>query len=154
MSAIVTQAYAEELERYHNWMLRGTMKVAFNAAPGKDVVVSNLLGLTPLSTEPSTTSEPSTTDVHIDQHRPLYDDLATVVEAQRAVMRAMDKPLFELQIEPSSDQPHLLPSPPSAQVTGGAISSKVTGGGSGRSQGLVDVIHQDEAGSRESAPLA
>lgn len=42
MSTIVTNAYAAELERYHNWVLRGTMKVAFNAAPGKAEVLKSL----------------------------------------------------------------------------------------------------------------
>ena len=47
MSALVMNAYTDELERFHNWVLRGTMKVAFNAAPSKAIVVrherSNLL---------------------------------------------------------------------------------------------------------------
>jgi len=86
MSAIVTQAYTDELERYHNWMLRGTMKVAFNAAPSKEVVVRNLAGSTPLSNEG-------------DRCNLLFGDLSKVVEAQQAVLKAMAKPLVELDLD-------------------------------------------------------
>lgn len=86
MSAIVTAAYTETLERFHNWMLKGTMKVAFNAAPSKDAVVRNLQGKYPKSSDG-------------DGFGPLFTDLKLVIDAQIAVMRAMAKPLVALDLD-------------------------------------------------------
>lgn len=88
MSAIVTHAYADELERFHNWMLRGTMKVAFNAAPSKDVVLRNLQGSTPKSPAG-------------DGYATLFEDVATLVEAQKTVAAAMASPLVDLDLDRS-----------------------------------------------------
>jgi len=86
MSTIVTNAYITELEQYHNWVLRGTMKIAFNAAPNKDRVLRNLQGKTPLSPGG-------------EGYKGLYEDLAEVAVAQRRVMQALAKPLVELDID-------------------------------------------------------
>lgn len=86
MFTIVTNAYISELEQYHNWMLRGTMKVAFNAAPPKHRVLKNLQGAVPLSSGD-------------DGYAGLYEDLAEVAQAQRCVMQAMATPLTDLGID-------------------------------------------------------
>ena len=86
MSAIVTAAYNLSLERFHNWMLKGTMKMAFNAAPSKDAVVRNLQGNFPKSSDG-------------DGFGPLFTDLKLVIDAQIAVMRAMAKPLVALDLD-------------------------------------------------------
>ena len=86
MNTIVTNAYVAELEQYHNWALRGTMKLAFNAAPNKDRVLRNFQGKTPLSPG-------------VDGYKGLYEDLAEVAEAQRRVMDAIAKPLVALDLD-------------------------------------------------------
>ena len=89
MSAIVTAAYVAELERFHNWVLKGTMKVAFNAAPAKDLVIRNLQGSTPMSPDG-------------DGFGALFEDLAQVVDAQAVVMAAMAAPLVALDLDRSA----------------------------------------------------
>ena len=86
MNTIVTNAYVTELETYHNWALRGTMKMAFNAAPNKDRVLRNFQGKTPLSPG-------------ADGYKTLYEDLAEVAAAQRRGMEALAKPLVALDLD-------------------------------------------------------
>ena len=72
-----------ELEKYHNWLLRSTMKVAFNAAPDKRTVLDSLQGGAKCD----------------DDDKGLYEDLEAVAAAQRAVLSAMAKPLVDLDLD-------------------------------------------------------
>jgi len=42
LSAVATAAYKAHLERYHNWVLRGTFKVCLGGLPARDVFIDKL----------------------------------------------------------------------------------------------------------------
>ena len=82
MSAIVGEAYKNELEKHHNWVLKNTMKVALSAVPKKDEFLDKLRG--------------SDGELHV-----LREDLAELVAAQKRVLRAIAKPLVDLDLDRS-----------------------------------------------------
>lgn len=113
MSAVTGVAYSKELEKvcrlssaplaahpplssvprpsrsqHHNWMLKSTMKVALGAVPSREEFLEKILG----------SHVQSFAGAAEGMHQ-LYEDIGELVVVQRRVLRAMAKPLLDLDLE-------------------------------------------------------
>ena len=86
LSTIAMDAYRRELEKHHNWMLRSTFNVGLKATPAKEDFLAKVgAGL------------------HDDDRETVvYEDLAALVRVQRSVLRAIARPLVDLDIDRSA----------------------------------------------------
>ena len=74
--------------QHHNWMLKSTMKVALGAVPSREEFLEKILG----------SHVQSFAGAAEGMHQ-LYEDIGELVVVQRRVLRAMAKPLLDLDLE-------------------------------------------------------
>jgi len=83
LKKLAAEAYAIELEEFHNWVVRSTFQLAMNAMPSKEEILARLRG----------TGELKVTE------QVVYADMGALAVAQRRVVRAIGQALVELDID-------------------------------------------------------